>query len=275
MSTRQPTACAPRRPLRASGPALCQKQTVARDCLRLGSAPRECTQNPWGGPASGKVAAQRGLSLVELLVGLALGLLVLAAGAMLLTQQLREHRALLLEARLMQDLRTATDLVARDLRRAGHWGDAAAGVGSPTQAPRANPYAALAPAAAASDAASFAYSRDVTENHLLDNNEQFGFRLRNRAIELQLGRNNWQALTDATLLAVTGFSITPTIEEIDLGALCHQPCAAGSATCPPRQQVRSFAVLIAGNSLADASVTRGVQAVVRVRYDAVVGACPV
>ena len=164
---------------------------------------------------------------------------------------------------------------ARDLRRAGHWGDSSAGVWSPTQAQRANPYAALAPAAAASDVASFAYSRDVTENHVLDTNEQFGLRLRNRAIELQLGRGNWQALTDATLLAVTAFSITPTVEEIDLGALCSQPCPSGSTTCPPRQQVRRFAVQIAGRSLADASVTRSVQAAVRVRYDAVVGACPV
>lgn len=220
-------------------------------------------------------SAQRGLTLVELLVGLALGLLVLAAGGLLLTQHLREHRALLLEARLMQDLRTAADLVARDLRRAGHWGDAAAGVWSPTETQRANPYAALAPAAAASDAASFAYSRDATvENHVLDSNEQFGLRLRNKAIELQLGRANWQALTDATLLEVTSFAIEPTVEEIDLGALCHKPCPIGSATCPPRQQVRSLAVQIGGRSLADPSVTRSVQAQVRVRYDAVVGACP-
>ena len=216
---------------------------------------------------------QRGLSLVELLVGLALGLLVVAAGTMLLTQQLREHRALLLEARLMQDLRTAADLVARDLRRAGYWGDATAGTWSPSQPQRANPYAALAPAAAASDAASLAYSRDATENHLLDSNEQFGLRLRNRAIELQLGRGNWQALTDATLLTVTAFRITPTLEEIDLGALCNKPCAAGSTTCPPRQQVRRYAVQIGGQSLADASIARSLQAVVRVRHDTVVGAC--
>ncbi len=219
-------------------------------------------------------ATHRGLTLVELLVGLALGLLVLAAGATLLTHHLREHRALLLEARLMQDLRTAAELVARDLRRAGHWGDAAAGVWSPVLAARANPYAALAPAAAASDAASFGYSRDAVENHLLDGNEQFGFRLRNKAIELQLGSGNWQALTDATLLAITAFSIAPTLEEIDLGALCSQPCPAESATCPPRQQVRSLAVQISGRSLADATVTRSLQARVRVRYDALVGACP-
>ena len=175
----------------------------------------------------------------------------------------------------MQDLRTAADLVARDLRRAGHWGDAAAGVWSPAEAARANPYAALAPAAAASDAASFAYSRDAIENQVLDGNEQFGFRLRNKAIEIQLGSGNWQALTDATLLAITTFTITPTLQQIDLGALCSQPCPAvnANAACPPRQQVRSLAVQIGGRSLADAAVARSVQALVRVRYDALAGSC--
>jgi prepilin peptidase dependent protein B len=218
--------------------------------------------------------AQRGLTLVELLVGLALGLLVVASATLLLGSHLREHRALLLEARLMQDLRTAADLVARDLRRAGHWGDAAAGVWSPVETARANPYAALAPAAAASDAASYGYSRDASENQLLDGNEQFGLRLRNKAIELQLGSGNWQALTDATLLAITAFTITPTVQEIELGALCSQPCPVASTSCPPRQQVRSLAVQISGRSLADATVARSVQAVVRVRYDTLVGACP-
>lgn len=158
----------------------------------------------------------------------------------------------------------------------GLFGHPASGHRVPNRSPpHTNPYAALAPAAAASDAASFAYSRDATvENHVLDSNEQFGLRLRNKAIELQLGRANWQALTDATLLEVTSFAIEPTVEEIDLGALCHKPCPIGSATCPPRQQVRSLAVQIGGRSLADPSVTRSVQAQVRVRYDAVVGACP-
>ena len=91
---------------------------------------------------------------------------------------------------------------------------------------------------AASDAVTFQFSRDGSENNSIDSNEQFGFRLRGGVIELQLGAGNWQALTDATLLAVTTFSITPTVEEIDLGALCSKPCPAGSSTCPPRQQVR-------------------------------------
>ena len=80
---------------------------------------------------------QRGFTLVELLVGLALALVVVAAGTLLLARQAHEQRALVIEARLMQDLRSTADLVARDLRRAGHWGDAGAGVWTAATAPRA------------------------------------------------------------------------------------------------------------------------------------------
>ena len=67
---------------------------------------------------------QRGLSLIELMIGITVALFIAAAGGSLLVGQLREHRALALEARLTQDLRTAADLITRDLRRAGYWGNA-------------------------------------------------------------------------------------------------------------------------------------------------------
>lgn len=219
--------------------------------------------------------AQAGFTLVEVLVGLALALVVVAAGLALLAQQLREQRALLVEARLMQDLRVAADLVARDLRRAGHWSDAGAGVWQAAEPPRTNPYAALAPESAASNAASYAYSRDATENHRLDANEQFGLRLRNGAIELQLGAGNWQALTDATLLTVTALQITPLeAAPIDLGALCAAPCPLGDTACAPRLQVRSLALRIDARAVRDASVTRSLLARVRLRNDNLAGACP-
>jgi prepilin peptidase dependent protein B len=215
---------------------------------------------------------QRGLSIVELLVGVALGLVVAAGTAQLLASQLGESRSLLLEARLMQDLRTTTDLVTRDLRRAGHWGGAASGVwGATASAVLANPYAALPPGDAASDAISFQFSRDTNENNSVDSNERFGFRLRNGTLEMQLGAANWQALTDATLLTVTAFSITPTVQTISLAGYCAQACSGG--TCP-QQQVRSLAVRLAGRARGDATVTRSVHSDVRLRNDAFSGACP-
>ncbi len=217
---------------------------------------------------------QRGLTLVELLVGAAIALLIAAAAATLFVAQLRESRALVLEARLLQDLRTAADLIARDLRRAGAWGSAADGVWVAGAAgAAANPYLALAPDTAASNAVSYRYSRDAVENGAVDDNEQFGFRLRNAAVEIQLGAGNWQALTDAGTMQVTGFTVTPQVQTIDLAGFCATPCPSGDAACPPRLQVRSLVVEIAARLVADPRVARSLRHEVRLRNDAPTGAC--
>jgi len=210
-------------------------------------------------------ARQRGLSLIELLIGVTIGLFIAGAGSTLLVGHLRENRALLLEARLTQDLRTAADLIARDLRRAGYWGHAG-GSG-------ANPYAELTPATSTANAVSLRYSMDATENDAVDANEQFGFRLRNGAIELQLGAGNWQSLTDATILTVTAFSVTPEVQDVSLASFCPNTCAAGSSQCPPHQLVRSLAVDITARLASDTRVIRSVHSKVRVRSDALVGSC--
>jgi type IV pilus assembly protein PilW len=212
--------------------------------------------------------------MVELLIGVAIGLVIAAATATFLAGNLRDNRSLLVESRLMQDLRTAGDIITRDLRRSGYWADAAAGVWSTGASGVAtNPYLALSPATAASDSASFAFSRDATENNVVDSNEQFGFRLRNRAIEMQLGAGNWQALTDSGSVTVTAFTVTPSAERVTLGEICPAPCPTGSATCPPRLEIRSLAVQLSGKAAADPAVTRTVRSQVRLRSDPVIGAC--
>jgi prepilin peptidase dependent protein B len=220
-------------------------------------------------------SAQRGISMVELLVGMAVGLFIAAAGVTLMAGNLRENRALMLESRLMQDLRTASDIITRDLRRAGYWTGAVAAVQTSADfVPAANPYLAIAPSNAAADNVSFAFSRDTTENNSLDSNEQFGFRLRRGVIEMQLGSSNWQALTDANTAVVTQFSVTPTVEEVSLAGHCPRACPPSDADCPPRQQVRSLAVAITAQSTTDASVQRSLHSRVRLRNDAILGSCP-
>jgi len=206
---------------------------------------------------------QHGLTMIELMIGVAIGLFIVAGGSTLLVGQLRENRALLLEARLAQDLRSAADVVTRDLRRAGYWGHAGTG---------ANPYAATAPSAAASDAIGLRYSMDTTENDNVDSNEQFSFRLRGGTIELQLGAGNWQALTDASTLTVTAFSVTPEVQDVSLASFCRAACAAGAC---PHQQVRNLSVLITATLVSDARVTRTLRSNARVRSDAVIGNCSV
>jgi type IV pilus assembly protein PilW len=216
----------------------------------------------------------RGLTLVELLVAVAVGLFIVATASSLFAGQLQAQRSLLLESRLLQELRTTTDLVTRDLRRAGHWGAAASGVWQPGgSGVLANPYAAMTLGDnAASAAVAFQFSRDATENHVVDADEHFGLRLRRGVVEMQLGSGGWQALTDATSLVVTEFSITPLLQTLNLAAYCPRGCSG--STCP-RQQLRSLAVQIAARSLRDPQVTRALHSTVRLRNDTITGNCPV
>ena len=215
---------------------------------------------------------ERGFSIIGLMVGIALALLIAAAAALLLGSNVSENRRLLLEARLTQDLRSAADLIVRQTRRAGHWGAASTlGLWSATANALPNPYAALTPDASASDTISLRYSQDTNENNTVDDNEQVGFRLRNGALEAQLGDRNWQALTDASTLVVTRLRIQPRVESVTLDPVCA--CVAGTPCVAPQAQVRSVDIEISGRAANDASMLRTVRSTVRLRNDNVTGGC--
>ena len=173
----------------------------------------------------------------------------------------------------MQDLRSAAELVGRDLRRAGYWAAAASGVRLGDASIAANPHADIAPATASASSVPLSFANGGADPMSVADAERFGFRLRSGALELQLGARNWQALSDVGTVVVTSFAVTPTTDEIDLSTFCEKPCAAGSLTCPPRQQVRTFSIALAGRSAFDPQVTRTLRSSVLVRNDVVVGAC--
>jgi type IV pilus assembly protein PilW len=218
-------------------------------------------------------ARRRGVTMVELLVATAVGLVVVAAAGGVVASHQAAARRVQTEARLMQDLRTTAELVARDLRRAGRWAAAASAVRQGDAAVAANPHAAIAPASAPASAVALSFSTHEGDEAAVDDDDRFGFRWRAGAVELQLGARNWQALSDSGTLVVTAFDVAPRVDEIDLGTFCERPCAPGNASCPPRQQVRSYAITVAGRSTVDPQVVRSLHTVVRVRNDVVVGNC--
>ena len=217
---------------------------------------------------------QRGLSIMELLVGITVGLIVTGGAVMLLAKNMAGSRLLLAESRLNEDLRNAADLLARDLRRAGYWGNAMKGVTAIglTSATVTNPYVAVA-AVPADNKIEYGFSRDsATENDTLDNNEQFGFRLSNDAIQMQDG-NGWTDVTDKTLVKITKFDIAKSEKPVPLGDACPTVCGAGTPNCPVAT-VRSYTVTLQGQSTRDDTVKRSLRTTVRVRNDQVIGTCP-
>jgi type II secretory pathway component PulJ len=214
---------------------------------------------------------QEGLSLVEMMVGLAVGLLVVAGATMVVTSQLGDNRRLLLETQLQQDLRAAADIVTRDLRRAGGWTDTARlGLWSPAALPQANPYAAATPASGVTDSqVDYGYYRNASSPTV------YGFKLEDGTVKSLLGAG-WQELTDPRVMTVTTFDITAR-EGPPQQTPCPKLCPglpAPATACWPAVSVRDFVVDITAQSAAYPNVRRSLSTTVRVRNDLISGACP-
>jgi type IV pilus assembly protein PilW len=215
--------------------------------------------------------AARGLALVELMVGLALGLFVVAAAGTALAAHARDSRRLLLAARVQQDLRITADLVVRELRRAGRWRAAEAVVWSadlPASA-AANPYAGLAgfEAGQPTSAGSLLYER-------ADGGSAIAMRLQGGAVEWRIGAGVWQQLTDPALVTVTRFDLLLRQQTLDLGRFCALPCPAADPACSPTQAQREIQLVLEAHATGEPALQRTLRAGVRPRADALTGACP-
>jgi prepilin peptidase dependent protein B len=225
-----------------------------------------------------KQHAQRGLSIVELLVGVAIGMFIIGGAIKLFVDMFGNNRRLLLEARVNQDLRAAADIIARDIRRAGYWSSASAAMNpAPGTAPTANPYqSALAITANSID---YAYDRGAGASAA-------GFSLFNNAIYMNLGGAS-QPLTDPATVRITDFQIVNSASSAQASELWqHCPCvgiASGAAgTCPSistsasRPQAISYWVdiRIEGEAATASAVRRQVVESVRLRNDQIQGVCP-
>lgn len=137
-----------------------------------------------------------------LLVGLSVGLVVLAAGSALLANHLRGHRAALLDSHLHHDLRSAAHWMSRELRKAQY---------------TALAWKSRSPLTCddtfCKDGQDFNiqgdwidFSHDRNHNGVRENNECMGFRLVDGALHARrscLGNGSWQAITDRANLHIT------------------------------------------------------------------------
>jgi type IV pilus assembly protein PilW len=143
-----------------------------------------------------------GETLIGLLVGLSVGLVVLAGGSALLAHHLRAHRAALQDSHLHTDLRSAMDWMARELRKAQY---------------SASAWASRSPVACADafcddpedfriDGDEIHFTHDRNHNGQQDPNECVGFRISGKALQAKRScsaSGDWQAITDPANLAIT------------------------------------------------------------------------
>jgi len=236
---------------------------------------------------------QRGIGLVELMVGITIGLIVAAGASMVAVNQINEHRRLMLETQIQQDLRAAADLIEQDLRRAGYrglpeqsvWAPPSA-VGTQGEQPASvatpNHFADMVKTVNASETSlTYLYSRSLVGAAEPVDADRFGVRWNKRAgkntLEVQIGKDNWQPITDPESLKIINFDISIDTEPVDLGDFCDKPCdpvVAGAPACPTHE-VRRVSFKIVAEARHDTNVRRTLTNVGRMRADVITGACPV
>jgi prepilin peptidase dependent protein B len=228
-----------------------------------------------------------GISMVELMVGIAISLIVVGGGLSLLANFTGENRRLLLETRLNQDLRAAMDVVTRDLRRAGHWQGSTAGIwvnGGPNVPPQ-NAYryfydsacnasalgasAPIPPAAASHVCYAIAGDADNAVNETT-RAELYGFHLANGVLYAVINGGAQQAVTDPGTITISQFVVTPSSTSVPMTGFCRYTC---TVNCP-RVIVREFDIQLQGRVPSDATIQRQLRSNVRVRNDYYDGQCP-
>ncbi len=215
------------------------------------------------------------MSLVELMVGVAVGLFVVAGATTLAASQLSANRRLLLETQVQQDLRAAAEIITRDLRRGGYDSTSQRLVWSaqPATNPLRNIWGGIS-VDQGDDVVSYAYDRPSAGT------QSFGYQLGTGAnsgtIRQRIG-TSVQDLTDRNTLKITHFSVTfntdaagnSNVPEVKLACPRLCPTSPPSQSCWPSLRLIDAVIKITGEAASDPAVSRTVVSRVRLRNDAV------
>lgn len=230
---------------------------------------------------------ERGASVVELLVGLAVGLFVVASGLMLFAGFIDNDRRLVVETRLMQDLRATSDLITRDIRRGGYWAAADTGVWTAGPSAPQNNYTRVSssPCSAttfASAATQPAYSGSSTcywvagdGDNTASDGERYGFELDGGVVYAVIAGGARVALSDPKSVEITALRFDwGGGQTISATNFCSKPCASNCPTI----YIREVEVTVKGRAPIlnpdGSAVERQLRSNVRVRNDYFGGQCP-
>ena len=210
-----------------------------------------------------------GFSLIELLIGIGLGLVVLIGMVTFLFNIASSSTKTLKAVRLNYEVETALSLMSNDVRRAGYWANSASMVSTGVNS---NPFMVVGTSDITLPSSScilFTYDHD--RDRLLpilgtaSSDERFGYRLSNGAIQARPSTDtsfsctsgNWENLTDPSIITITELTFTMTSTLVPL-------------TIPATTQsinLRYVTIAIKGVLNSDTSVSTSLSTNVRVRND--------
>ena len=233
---------------------------------------------------------QHGTSLIELMIGSAAGLMVLSGVTAFYVNTVQINTKGLALVRLNQELHATLYLITRDLRRSGYWAGQP-GVDSMGDNPFFFPENGLQvgqhPKEARYSCILFSYDLNgdkqvgigtsgVSSSYYSDiNQERFGFRLRNGAVQMRSGgrafdctRGHWQAVTQ------------PDVEVTELRFVLQEDCRNLSdvmkpcASNVPTQYLRKLDIHLSGRLAQDPQMKSVLTESVQVRNHYFIGQGP-
>lgn len=220
---------------------------------------------------------QKGLSLVELMVGITVGLVVMTGVTTFFVDYLQNNRQLIQMARLDQEMRTAMDIVARDIKRMGYKRDVHLDILNLTEESSSRTATLpifLNPQANISDSESeINFWYDENSDNTLNTGattEEHGYQIASNALQRRSG-NTWQDITDPSITQITGFNLTRTYRCIDIDG--DGPASCGGTPVTPSASedgayfVTEIAVTLSGRLTSNNAITRTLNERVRVRAD--------
>ena len=186
-------------------------------------------------------AQQQGLSLIELMITMSIGLMMMAALTSVFANTIGVNSRSLQLSQLQEESTAVMELIVSDLRRAGFRANAHLMVVDPASAnTEFNDSLVISnhPDEALLSCVLFRY--DANQNGSFDgSSELFGYRLRDGQVQrrqdaVDCSSNGWQALTSAAMVAVDNLSFTLT--ERSSGTLLEQIVTVAISTANPADQ---------------------------------------
>lgn len=214
------------------------------------------------------ISRQKGFTLVEILIALAINAFVFGVLITVFVTNLNYYHQSIEINRLNDQLQTVLQLMSDDIRRAGYWANANTDIGLDQNN---NPFQAAGVDLTINGSGNcilFAYDHDSNGSlapvSSSADDERYGYRLNGGAVQARppgaaydctAAANTWENMTDTNVLTITALSFTPTTVTITTG-----PGTKGVS-------FRSIDISLTGQLTSNSSITKTVTQHVRIRND--------
>ncbi len=161
------------------------------------------------------IKKQRGVSLIEILIGLSISIIIAVAVLGIFTNAIDGSQRVLGTGKLERDLNAIMDGIVADVQRTGYWSNATSSSTNPF-------FATGTDITNTTNCVTFAYDRN--QDGTVTDSDKFGYRMGTSAIQFRPSNSStncaqppsdWANLTDPNTIIITAFTTSLTSVAID------------------------------------------------------------